>query len=38
MRKSIAGIAIPDSKLTNEAADVLREYGTPLLESVSFVV
>src|SRR5258708_4843968 len=29
--KSIAGIAIPDSKLTNEAADVLREYGTPLL-------
>src|SRR5438876_4700377 len=31
MTKSIAGIAIPDSKLTNEAADLLREYGSQLL-------
>ena len=31
MTKSIAGIAIPDSKLTNEAADLLREYGSRLL-------
>jgi hypothetical protein len=31
MLKHIAGIVIPDSKLANEAADVLREYGTPLL-------
>ena len=31
MTKSIAGIAIPDSKLTNEAAALLREYGSPLL-------
>jgi HD domain len=31
MTKSIAGIAIPDSKLSAEAADALREYGNPLL-------
>ena len=31
MTKSIAGIAIPDSKLSTEAADALREYGNPLL-------
>jgi hypothetical protein len=31
MTKSTAGIAIPDSKLSNEAADVLREYGNALL-------
>src|SRR5258708_15080641 len=31
MTKRIAGIAIPDSKLSTEAADALREYGTPLL-------
>jgi len=31
MAKSISGIAIPDSKLAKEAADLLREYGNPLL-------
>ena len=31
MTKRIAGIAIPESKLSTEAADALREYGTPLL-------
>ena len=31
MAKSIAGIAIPDSKLANETADLLHEYGNPLL-------
>jgi HD superfamily phosphodiesterase len=31
MTKSIAGIAIPDSKLSTEAADALREYGNLLL-------
>src|SRR5258708_11395948 len=31
MTKRIAGIAIPDSKLSTEAADALREYGTQLL-------
>ncbi|GHO58150.1 HD domain-containing protein [Ktedonobacter robiniae] len=29
--KNIAGIAIPDSSLANEAAELLREHGTPLL-------
>jgi len=29
MTKSIAGIAIPDSKLSTAAADALREYGKP---------
>jgi hypothetical protein len=31
MTKSIASIAIPDSKLASEAADLLHEYGNPLL-------
>jgi hypothetical protein len=31
MTKSIADIAIPDSKLANEAAELLREYGNLLL-------
>ena len=31
MTKSIAGIAIPDSKLANEAAELLHEYGDQLL-------
>ncbi|GHO79723.1 HD domain-containing protein [Ktedonobacter sp. SOSP1-85] len=31
MPKNIAGIAIPDSSLANEAAELLREHGTPLL-------
>jgi hypothetical protein len=31
MTKRIAGIAIPDSKLANEAAELLREYGDQLL-------
>src|SRR5260370_11326903 len=31
MTKSIAGIAIPDSKLSTEAADTLREYGNEFL-------
>src|SRR5260370_26422012 len=35
MTKSIAGIAIPDSKLSTEAADLLREYGNPLLSNHS---
>lgn len=29
--KNVAGIAIPDSKLAHEAAELLREYGNPLL-------
>ncbi|HEX4205825.1 MAG TPA: HD domain-containing protein [Ktedonobacteraceae bacterium] len=31
MTKRIAGIAIPDSKLANEAAELLHEYGDQLL-------
>jgi hypothetical protein len=31
MTTSIAGISIPASKLSTEAADTLREYGNPLL-------
>jgi hypothetical protein len=31
MAKNIAGIAVPDSQLAQEAADVLHEYGSPLL-------
>jgi hypothetical protein len=31
MTKSIAGIAIPESKLANEAAELLHEYGDQLL-------
>jgi HD domain len=31
MTKSFAGIAIPDSKLSNEAAELLHEYGNGLL-------
>jgi hypothetical protein len=31
MTKSITGIAIPDSKLANEAAELLHEYGDQLL-------
>jgi hypothetical protein len=31
MTKNIAGIAVPDSQLAQEAADVLHEYGSPLL-------
>ena len=31
MTKNIAGIAIPDSKLANEAAELLHEHGNPLL-------
>ena len=31
MTKNIAGIAVPDSQLAKEAADMLHEYGNPLL-------
>jgi HD superfamily phosphodiesterase len=31
MAKTVAGIEIPDSKLANGAADLLREYGNDLL-------
>ncbi|HEY4387886.1 MAG TPA: HD domain-containing protein [Ktedonobacteraceae bacterium] len=31
MAKNLAGVEIPDSKLANEAAGLLREYGNPLL-------
>ena len=31
MTKNIAGIAVPDSQLAKDAADVLHEYGSPLL-------
>jgi hypothetical protein len=31
MAKNLAGVEIPDSKLANEAARLLREYGNPLL-------
>ncbi|BCL80534.1 HD domain-containing protein [Ktedonobacteria bacterium brp13] len=31
MTKNIAGIEIPDSKLANEAAELLHEHGNPLL-------
>ncbi|HEX4203507.1 MAG TPA: HD domain-containing protein [Ktedonobacteraceae bacterium] len=31
MTKNLAGIEVPDSKLANEAAGLLREYGNPLL-------
>ena len=31
MAKNIADIAIPDSKLANEAAELLHEHGNPLL-------
>jgi hypothetical protein len=30
MTKHIAGIAIPDSQLAKEAADVLHNYGSSL--------
>ncbi|HTK06338.1 MAG TPA: HD domain-containing protein [Ktedonobacteraceae bacterium] len=31
MAKNLASVEIPDSKLANEAAGLLREYGNPLL-------
>ena len=31
MSEIIAGIRVPDSKLSREATDLLREHGTPLL-------
>src|SRR5262245_36590726 len=36
--EAVAGIRIPDSKLAREAANLLREYGTPLLVAHSFRV
>src|SRR5260370_21029224 len=38
MTKSIAGSAIPDSKLSTKAADARREYGNPLLWNHSHLV